>query len=447
VQIGGKVSNVDWREEYKKKWVSPEEAVKIVESGETVIIPVATEVQALSRALMNRRDELRDITVLLRMPRFDLGWLKGDVGAAFNVILDTQPASFGAKFMNEKGLDLIPFLYGLRFKGEGDFRRKAQDVDVVMIVVSPPDKDGFCSFGLYLSHKKDYTNRAKKILAEVSGIPAMSVRTPGDNYIHVSEIDYFVEHMPVPIREPQQEQDDLDRKMAEYVSTIVRDGDTLELGPGLAASLPGLGSFDGKHDLGIHSPIIGPGLLDLVRRGIVTGKRKNLHSGKCVSSGFRWVEKDEDIAFIEGNPIFEVRSSSYVNDICVIASNDRMVAINGILAIDLAGQIAADSIATRMFGGAGGQVDFGIGAVLSKGGCSISVLRSTASKGTISRIIPTFDPGTIVSLPWTFADYVVTEYGVANLLGKSRRQRAQELIAIAHPDFRSELTREAQRLF
>ena len=438
---------MSWQDEYRGKCVSPEKAVAIIESGETVVIPVATEVQALSRALMNRKDELRDITVLLRMPRFDLGWLGGDVGAAFTVILDAQPASFGAKFMNEKGLDLIPSLYGLRFKGEGDARRKAQDVDVVMIVVSPPNKDGFCSFGLYLSHKKDYTSRAKKILAEVSGSPAMGVRTAGDNHIHVSEIDYFVEHIPAPIREPQQELDDLDRKMAEHVSTIVRDGDTLELGPGLAASLPGLGAFDERSDLGVHSPIIGPGLLDLVRRGIVTGKRKNLHQGKCVSSGFRWIEREEDIAFIDGNPVFEVRSSSYVNDICVIGSNDRMVAINGILAIDLAGQIAADSIATRMFGGAGGQVDFGIGALLSKGGCSISVLRSTASKGTISRIVPTFEPGTIVSLPWTFADYVVTEYGVANLLGKSRRRRAQELIAIAHPDFRSELTREAQRLF
>jgi len=438
---------VSWQEEYKGKYVSPEEAVRVIEPGDTVVIPVGTEVQALSRALMNRRGELRDVTVLLRMPRYDLGWLSGDFAEAFNVILDTQPASLGAKAMNEKRVDLIPFLYGLRFKGEHDVRRKAQDVDVVMIVVSPPDKDGFCSFGLYLSHKKDYTSRTKKILAEVSDSPAMNVRTAGDNYIHVSEIDYFVEHIPVPIREPQQEHDDIDRKIAEYVATIVRDGDTLELGPGLAASLPGLGTFDERCDLGIHSPIIGLGLLDLIRRGIVTGKRKNLDPGKSVSSGFRWVEREEDIAFIDGNPVFQVRNSSYVNDIRVIASNDRMVAINGILAIDLAGQIAADSIGTRMFGGAGGQVDFGIGAVLSTGGCSISVLRSTASRDTISRILPTFEPDTIVSLPWTFTDYVVTEFGVANLLGKSRRQRAQELISIAHPDFRSELRRKAQRLF
>jgi 4-hydroxybutyrate CoA-transferase len=438
---------MSWQDEYKRRCVSPERAVKVVESGDTVVIPVATEVQALSRALMSRRDELRDVTVMIRMPRFDLGWLGGEFGEAFNVILDTQPASFGAKFMNEKKLDLIPFLYGLRFKGEGDARRKAQDVDVVMIVVSPPDGDGFCSFGLYLSHKKDYTSRARKVLAEVSDTPAMRVRTPGDNYVHISDIDYFVEHIPVPIQEPQQKHDQVDEKIAEYVSTIVRDGDTLELGPGLAASLPGMGSFDDRRDLGIHSPIIGPGLLDLLRRGIVTGKRKNLHPGTCITSGFRWIEKEEDVAFIDGNPALEVRSSSYVNDIRVIASNDRMVAINGILAIDLFGQIAADSIGTRMFGGAGGQFDFGIGSVLSKGGCSIAVLRSTAAKGTVPRIVPTFEPATIVSLPWTFVDYVVTEYGIAKLLGKSRRERAEELIAVAHPDFRAELTTQVQKLF
>jgi len=436
-----------WQDEYKSKFVSPEEAVKIIESGDTVAIPVATEVCALSKALMNRKDELKNVSILLRMPRFDLGWLGRDFGETFNVILDTQPASVGAKAMREMGLDLMPFLYGLRFKAEHDPRRKARGIDVVMIVVSPPDKHGFCSFGLYLSHKKDYAGRAKRVLAEVSNTPSMRVRMPGDNYIHISDIDYFVEHIPVAIQEPQQKYTQIDKQIAEYVSTIVRDDDTLELGPGLALSLPGLGAFDHRHDLGIHSPIIGPELLELVRRGIVNGKSKNIHPGKCVSSGFRWVESEEDIAFIDGNPAFEVRSTSYVNDIHVIASNDQMVAINGILAIDLAGQIAADSIGMRMFGGAGGQVDFAIGSVLSRGGCSIALLRSTTSKDSVSRIVPAFEPGTIVSIPWTFVDYVVSEYGIAKLLGKSRRQRAGELISIAHPEFREELAIQAKKLF
>lgn len=438
---------MSWQEEYKRKFVSPEEAVKIVESGDTVVIPVATEARALSRALMNRKNELKNVNVLIRMPQSDLVWFGEDIGDTFNVIFDTQPGSVGAKAMREKGLDLIPFLYGLRFKGEHDARRKPRDTDVVMIVVSPPDKNGFCSFGLYLSHKKDYTRKAKKVLAEVCDGHAMRVRTPGDNYIHISDIDFFVEHVPGAVQEPQQKHTQLDKQIAQHVSSIVRDGDTIELGPGLASSLAGLGAFDDKSDLGIHSPIIGPGLLELVRRGIFTGKCKNLQPGKSVSSGFRWIEREEDIAFIDGNPVFEVRGSSYVNDIRVIASNDRMVAINAILAIDLAGQIASDSVGTRMFGGAGGQVDFGLGSVLSKGGCSIAIVRSTASKDTVSRIVPTFEPGTIVSIPWTFVDYVVSEYGIAKLLGKSRRQRAEELIAVAHPEFREELAIQAKKLF
>jgi len=396
---------------------------------------------------MDRKNELKNVKVLIRMPRYDVGWFESDFGDAFEVILDTQPLNVGSKAMQEKGLDLLPYLYGLRFKGEHDARRTAETMDVIMIVVSPPDKDGFCSFGLYLSHKKDYAMRAKKVLAEVSDTPAMRVRMPGDNYIHVSDIDFFVEHTPVPVQESPRKPEELDKQIAEYVSTIIRDGDTIEIGPGLPSSLVGLGTFDGRQDLGVHCPAMDPGILELVRRGIVTGKRKNLHPGKCVGSGFRRVQSEADIAFIDGNPTFEIRSTSYVNDIGVIASNNQMVAINGILAVDLDGQVAADSMGVRMFGGAGGQVDFGIGAMLSEGGCSIAVMQSTAAKGTISRIVSNFEPGTIVSVPWTFTDYVVTEYGIAKLLGKTRKQRAEELIAVAHPDFRAELAKEVQRRF
>ncbi|MFC1990328.1 acetyl-CoA hydrolase/transferase family protein [Chloroflexota bacterium] len=438
---------MSWQNEYKKKFVSPEEAVKVVRSGDTVVIPADCEPQALSTALMNRKDELQNVRVLIREPRYDLGWLRGDFGNAFDVVLDTHPGGVGAKAMRESGVGFIPILYGLRFKRAHDTRREAENIEVIMIVVSPPDNNGFCSFGLYLGHKRDYIKRAKTVLAEVSDTPAMRVRVPGSNYIHVSDIDNFVEHIPVPVQLPQRRPDQLSKQIAEYVSTIVRDGDTVQLGIGLPSFLPSLGAFDGKHDLGIHSPVISLELLELVRRGIVTGKHKNLHPDKCVSTGFRGVQTKEDIALIYGNPMFEVYDTSYVNDIRVIASNDRMAAINGILGIDLSGQIAADTIGMHMLGGAGGQVDFAIGATLSKGGCSIAVLRSTTSKGNASRIVPTFETGTIVTIPWTFTDYVVTEYGIAKLLGKSRKHRAEELIAIAHPDFRAELAKQAQRLF
>ncbi|MFH1651304.1 MAG: acetyl-CoA hydrolase/transferase C-terminal domain-containing protein [Chloroflexota bacterium] len=439
----------DWQEEYQRKFVSPEEAVKTVKSGDTVLIPVSTEPLALSRALMARAGELKDVQVLLRMPRADVGWLSGDCPDAFNVIIDTQPGGPGAKAMQEKGLDMLPSLYGLRYKAENDPRRdpRSAEIDVIMVVVSPPDGNGFCTFGLYLSHKKDSLRRARVVLAEVCDSPEMRVKLAGDNFIHVSEIDFFTEHIPTPVNEAQGPTDEIDRAIADHVRTIIRDGDTLELGPGLPSSLPEMGVFDERQDLGIHSPIVGPAFLDLVRRGIATGKRKSINTGKCICSGFRGVESEEDLRFLDGNPAFELYGSSYVNDIPTIASNRQMVALNGILAIDLTGQIAADSAGTRMFGGAGGQVDFGLGSMLSPGGASISMMRSTTTRGDISRIVPSFEPGTVVSLPWLFSDHVVTEYGIARLTGKSRRQRAEELIAIAHPDFREELRRQTQKLF
>lgn len=437
-----------WYDEYKRKLVSPGEAVKLIKTGDTVVIPIDTEPQALSKALMDRRGELENVTIMIRQPRYDLGWLKGGFSDSFNVILDTQ-AGIGSIALNEKRVDYVPFLTSLRFKDEHESWRKVRGIDVAMIVISTPDDNGFCSFGLYLSHKRDYARRAKKVLAEISNQPNMMVRIPGDNRIHVSEIDFFVEHIPIPHKQQSGlEPGYVERRIAEYVSTLVHDGDTIQLGPGfVTSSLAPLGTFSNKHDLGIHSAIINPGFLQLVRLGVVNGKRKNVNPYKSVSGGFRGIEKMEDISFIDGNQNFEVRDMSYVNDIKVIASHDNMTAINSALAVDLTGQIAADSLGTRMLGGAGGQVDFVIGAMLSKGGRSITALHSTASNGTISRIVPTLENGTLVSIPRIFCDFVVTEYGIAKLWGKSQRERAAELIAIAHPDFRAELQRKAENIY
>lgn len=437
---------MNWQEEYKRKFVQPEEAAMAIKSGDKVVIPYDTPVQALSTALIQRKSELENVRVLLRSPRIDLGWLKGDLRPAFDVMIDTQ-AGEASRAINEKGVDFIPFLTSLRFKADENGKREPELFNVAMIIVSPPDAHGYCRFGPYLSHKKDYAKRSKIVLAEVSDEPEMMARTFGDNYIHISEIDYFVQHVqavnsPNVVEKPHKP-DKEEQYIAEYVSSLVNDGDTIQLGGGaVASSLMLSADFGKKQDLGCHSAFIGTAFLKLIKAGIINGRRKNINPGKAVSGGMLRLSNDE-LNFVNDNPLFEVRNMSYVNNIQVIASHDHMVAINGILAIDLAGQIAADTLKGKMYGGAGGQIDFAIGSMLSKGGRSISVLRSTTGNGTISRILPRLETGTIASVPWTFADYVVTENGIAKLWGKSLRQRAEELISVAHPDFRSELRKRA----
>ncbi|MBI4300824.1 MAG: 4-hydroxybutyrate CoA transferase, partial [Chloroflexi bacterium] len=206
------------------------------------------------------------------------------------------------------------------------------------------------------------------------------------------------------------------------------------------------GAFDGKNDLGWHSETTPAGIVGLVKKGIFTGLYKTHHKGKMVASAFRG-EDPEEAAYVDRNPMWELYGLTYVNDIRFIASHDNQVAINNALAVDLTGQIASESLGPGVYAGPGGQPEFAIGAVLSKGGRSITVLPSTARNGAISRIVPVLRPGTAVTVPRHFADCIVTEYGVAHLLGKSQRERAEELIAIARPDFRAELRSEAQKLY
>lgn len=437
---------MNWRDEYQKKFVSPEDAVKVVQSGDTVAIPIDTEPWALSRALLNRKGELDNITVLLRRPYRDLGWFESDLGGSFTVVLDTQASPSAA--MNQKASGIIPALTSVRFRDDPT-RGKAARLDVVMIVVSPPDEAGYCSFGTYLTHKGEYARHARKVLAEVSSEPRMMVRVPGDGRIHVSEITFFTEHEahPTSKRSSEAGPGEQERTIARYVASLIRDGDTLQVGPGaIAEGILSFGGLEKKRDLGIHSGVFTKPMLELIKKGIITGRRKNVNPNLSVAGGFYGID-DDDLPFIDGNSHFLVKDMSYVNDIRVIASHDNMVCINGVFAIDLSGQLAVERLGMKLLGGAGGQVEFVIGTALSKGGRSITVLRSTASGGRVSRILPVFEGGTQVNIPRAFTDYVVTEYGVASLWGKTERQRALELVSIAHPDFRAELRREAERLY
>ena len=244
------------------------------------------------------------------------------------------------------------------------------------------------------------------------------------------------------------EPDDDAKTIAGYVSELVKDGSTLQIGTGTPTRfLATVGAFDDKKDLGWHSEMGIPGIIDLIERGVITGAKKNLHKDKAIFGALLGAFYRE-LDYAHENPLIEQLDVEYVARATTVAQNDNMVSINNALSVDLTGQINAETVfGGRLMSGTGGQFDFQMGAIMSKGGRGITLLRSTALGGIASRIVAQHEEGTIISVPRTFADTIITEYGVAQLLGKSNRERARELISIAHPDFREELTREAEGLF
>ena len=439
---------MNWQEEYKRKVVSSEEAVKAIKSGDYVVF-AQPEAPALGLALVSRADELKGVRIMggggSDLPMYDTSW--------YDVFPDT--------FQLETSY-VLPLVRALVAERKSDFTvsglfgvpdmTEAKPMDVFMVQVSPPDEHGFCSFGASLWMKKEWVRMARVVIAEAN---ERIIRTYGDNFVHVSEIDYFVEHTPsgrVPggtdiLGRRTTGPGELEKNIAGYIGTLIKDGDCLEIGVGGTAEwVAQLGILDSKQDLGWHSENTVRGIGTLVMNGVITGKNKNIHKGRAVATAVGGGTKEE-MDFINDNPLFEVYSSNYILDPRVIASHDNMVAINSAIALDLTGQIAAESVGTVMTSGSGGQLSFAIGAYLSKGGRSIVAIPSTAKDGALSRIVPILEPGTVVSTPRTLADIVVTEYGIARLKGKTQRERALELIAVAHPDFRADLKKEAERLY
>lgn len=437
---------VSWREEYEEKLTSPEEAVKLIKSGDHVAFVIGLEARDLGLALAARARELKNISLYVpvpgrKFPWYDASW-EGDFDISTGHIMPIT-----REMAEERRGDYL--ISCLLWSEEPGVRGP---LDVLIVYLSTPDNHGYCSFGASLWDKKRLIREAKLVLAEVS--PQL-IRTYGDNYIHVSEIDRFVQHTPtkrIPGKSDSMGREtsgptETQKTIAEFVASIINDGDVIECGiGGVAEPIMQLGVLENKHDLGIHSENLPQGTASLVMKGVITGKRKTLNQGKVVSTACVGGTREE-MDFINMNPTFELYGSDYILDPRIIAAHDNMVAINSALTVDLTGQIAAESIGPTMVGGTGGQLAFAIGASLSKGGRSILVLPSTAREGKASRIVPQLDPGTVVTVPRTLADIVVTEYGIARLRGKTQRQRSEELIAIAHPDFRSLLRREARRLF
>ncbi len=426
-----------WPERHEEKVRTADEAVAAVESGDRVFIGSgAAEPQKLVESLVARANsvfgtEIMHIMTLGIAPYTEPKW--GDnfrhnalfIGPNVREAVQEGRADYTPIFLSE-----IPRL----------FETGRVPIDVALIQVSPPDRHGYCSYGVSIDVVKPATEAASLVIAEVN---EQMPRTLGDSFIHVDDIDFLVP-VDYPILETTHPQpDEVARNVGRHIANLIEDGSTLQMGIG---TIPDSVLFflRDKKDLGIHTEMFSDGMMHLVELGVITNMKKTLHKGKVIASFCMGSKKLYE--FVDNNPFIEFHPNSYTNDPFVIAQNEKMVSINSALQIDLTGQVCADSLGTYFYSGVGGQVDFVRGAARSKGGKAIIALPSTAQDGKVSRISATLTPGAGVVTSRGDAHYIVTEWGVAYLHGRTIQERALALISIAHPKFRPDLIREAKRL-
>jgi 4-hydroxybutyrate CoA-transferase len=424
---------MSWTHAYTSGVTSPDQAVAQISSGQRVFVTGNCSVpKVLLAALVARADQLKDVELIQVLSIGDAPYadpsMQGHIRVNTLFISDNvRPA------VNEGRADFTPCLLS---EVPGLFTSGILPLDVALIQVSPPDEHGFCSLGVEVGVSKKAAQSARCVIAEVN--PQMP-RTLGDAFIHASKLDYVVE-VDYELPEVRMgEMNDVCREIGRYAADLIEDGSTMQMGIG--AIPDGVLHHLGDHrDLGIHTELFSDGVVELVEKGVVNNERKTLHPGKIVA-GFL-IGTRRLYQFVDNNPIVEMHPTEYVNDPFIIAQNDRMVAINSAIEVDLTGQVCADSIGSRLYSGVGGQLDFMRGAARSHGGKPIIALPSVVetSKGErFSRIVPMLKPGAGVVTTRNDVHYVVTEYGVADLYGHSIRQRARALIDVAHPDFREEL--------
>ena len=434
-----------WQDTYHNKLITAQQAAGLIKSGQRVLIGLGTlEPQYIANALCDRWRELRDVEILTSNTMKPYPWFEKEKSAAFKIHAGYLSA-LSRPLYQEKRLEYsINTVYSPAKWLEPGRSAPMMEADVCLLTLSPPNDQGFCSFGEQLWYSREWVKRSRVVIAEMN---PLVIRTGGDNYVHVSQIDYFVEQ-PEPITpfriSPVIAPDEKEaaEKIGALVASLVNDGDTIQIGLGSVSMFTGFYLRE-KNDLGVHSEILTSSMIDLYKRGVITGKRKTLHPEKLVATGM--FLEPEDYSFVDSNPVIELRDAFYTNNPAVIAQNRNQVAINNALAVDLTGQVTAEAFGPQMYTGVAGQLDFVLGAYLSSGGRSITVLPSTARGGTVSRIVSLFPEGQIVSLPRTYVDYVITEYGIASLAGKSEQKRAEALIDVAHPRFREELRTAARK--
>ncbi|MGD0878890.1 MAG: acetyl-CoA hydrolase/transferase C-terminal domain-containing protein [Anaerolineales bacterium] len=433
---------MDWLSVYKSRVTTAEEAVKAIKSGDRIFMTGNVSVpQKLLAALVVCAPTLTNVEICQALSIGSADYVKPEMEGHLRVnSLFISPNV--RKAIWEGRADFTPVLlseFTLLFKN------KVLPVDVAMIHVSPPDEHGFCSLGVEVGLTKSPAESARIIIAEVN---EQMPRTLGDSFIHVSRLTHMVPVSYAIAEFPMGSEgnDQINKKIAGYIADLIPDGATMQLGIGAIPDAV-LNFLDNKKDLGIHSEMFSDGVVRLVEQGVVNNSCKTLHPGKIVAgfvlgtrSLYEWVND---------NPLCEFHRQEYVNDPFVIAQNERMVAINSAIEVDLTGQVCADSIGPKFFSGVGGQLDFIYGSSRSKGGVPIIAMPATNTMkdgSIVSKIVPMLKLGAGVVTGRNHVHFIVTEFGVADLYGKSVRQRVKELIHIAHPDFRADLEKQAKDL-
>lgn len=420
----------NWREVYQSKLVTAEEAVRHIPNHSRVFFGhAANQPPALVAALVANYQQYEDVEIVHWVPMGDASYLKPEMQGHLRyngLFLGTHTRAA----VKEGRADYTPFFFhqAPRFFADG-----TMPIDVALVSVTPPDEHGFCSLGVSVGGTKPAAIHAKQVIAQVND---QMPRTMGDSFLHVSQLTWAVEaSTPLP-EMGGGKMTEVEEAIGRNCASLIEDGATLQLGIG---SIPDavLKCLGDKKDLGIHSEMFSDGVLDLYERGVVTGAKKSMSPGKMTVAFLMGSKRLYD--FIDNNPIVEMRTVDYVNNPVVIAQQHKMVSINSCLQVDFAGQVNSESIGKTQFSGIGGQLDYVRGAGMNPEGKSILAMPSTAKHGELSRIVPFLPEGTTVTTTRTDVHYIVTEYGIANLRGKSLRERARLLIGIAHPKFREEL--------
>jgi 4-hydroxybutyrate CoA-transferase len=435
----------NWRAQLGAKLVTPDQAVSHIKSGDRITLSISQATPfVLCAALAGHLMELDNVVLNHSAALFN--WDLPGLGERYR-LESFYLSPIDRAVFNGGRAEFVP----LSYYREGVLPPGLDKFNVYLMRVSPPDAEGYVNLGEVQIMSKTLARHASLVIAEID---PLCPHICGDNSLHISEIDWFVERTPNDII-PALLAPAVSAEERKIVSAICEQV-ARELIPDRATIQVGVGSTSGAlmphlrnhHDLGMQTEIIPWDTTHLVREGVITGKYKKLFPGLVVGSGFAYATPREELDYAENNPVFQLYDFNFTDDIRLIAREEGLISVNNALAVDFTGQVGSESVGHQMYTGTGGQTAFGIGATMA-GGKSIIVLPSTAMvKGQrMSRISPMLAAGTVMTLPRTFVHYVVTEYGVAKLIGKSIRERAGELVAIAHPDFRVELAAEAKRLY